>query len=239
MTAAGQTDRSAVGHAARMDRIYRHQRHIYDLTRKFYLLGRDRLVGDLDVPAGGRVLELGCGTGRNLELVRRRYPDCRLFGLDISEEMLISARRRMAERGTATATLIQADASTLDARRQFGEDGFERIVISYALSMIPPWRETLAAAAVSLTDGGSLHIVDFGDQERMPAWFRTGLRAWLARFDVTPRQELDAVAARIAARLDMRCSIEPLSRGYAQLVTVTNRSRSEARTGAPDSGLYG
>ena len=28
----------------RMDRIYRHQRHIYDLSRKFYLLGRDRLI---------------------------------------------------------------------------------------------------------------------------------------------------------------------------------------------------
>ena len=34
------------GHAALMDGVYRHQRHIYDLTRKFYLLGRDRLIRD-------------------------------------------------------------------------------------------------------------------------------------------------------------------------------------------------
>ena len=35
-----------------MDRIYRRQRHVYDLTRKYYLLGRDRLIADLDVPRG-------------------------------------------------------------------------------------------------------------------------------------------------------------------------------------------
>ena len=31
-------------HAALMDRVYRRQRHIYDATRKFYLLGRDPLI---------------------------------------------------------------------------------------------------------------------------------------------------------------------------------------------------
>ena len=44
-----------------MDRVYRHQRHVYDLTRKYYLLGRDPLIARLDVPAGGHVLELGAG----------------------------------------------------------------------------------------------------------------------------------------------------------------------------------
>ncbi|TIV98235.1 MAG: SAM-dependent methyltransferase, partial [Mesorhizobium sp.] len=54
------------GHAELMDGVYRWQRHIYDLTRKYYLLGRDRLIDGLDVPRGGTVLELGCGTGRNI-----------------------------------------------------------------------------------------------------------------------------------------------------------------------------
>lgn len=239
MTSAGGMGRSPAEQAARMDGIYRRQRHIYDATRKYYLLGRDRLIRDLDVPPGARVLELGCGTGRNLALIRRQYPECRLFGLDISEEMLISARRRMAFRGSATATLTQGDASALDARRQFGEDGFERIVISYALSMIPPWRETLAAAAANLVEGGRLLVVDFGDQERLPAWFRSGLRAWLARFDVTPRPDLDAVAARLAARLDMDCSFETLCRGYAQLVTISNRRRPGRHSETADFGIYG
>ena len=42
-------------HAEAMDAIYRTQRHIYDLTRKYYLLGRDRLIADLAPPRGGTV----------------------------------------------------------------------------------------------------------------------------------------------------------------------------------------
>ena len=74
-----------------MDGVYRWQRHIYDLTRKYYLLGRDRLIDGLDVPQNGSVLELGCGTGRNIVLAARRYPNARFFGLDISAEMLETA----------------------------------------------------------------------------------------------------------------------------------------------------
>lgn len=66
-----------------MDSIYRSQRHIYDLTRKYYLFGRDRLIAGLDLLAGGSVLELGCGTGRNLALIARRWPGAELFGLEI------------------------------------------------------------------------------------------------------------------------------------------------------------
>ena len=61
-------------HADLMDGIYRHQRHIYDATRKFYLLGRDEMIEGLAVPSGGSVLEIGCGTGRNLIAAARRYP---------------------------------------------------------------------------------------------------------------------------------------------------------------------
>ena len=77
----------SAGHSGLMDNVYRHQRHIYDLTRKYYLLGRDRMIAELDPPAGGSALELGCGTGRNLILAARRFPDTHFYGLDISAEM--------------------------------------------------------------------------------------------------------------------------------------------------------
>ena len=62
------------GHAALMDGVYRGQRHIYDLTRKYYLLGRDRMIDELQPPVGGHVLEIGCGTGRNLIAAARCWP---------------------------------------------------------------------------------------------------------------------------------------------------------------------
>ena len=52
MSVVGAADASGA-----MDRMYRRQRHIYDLTRKFYLLGRDELIAGLKPPPGGAVLE--------------------------------------------------------------------------------------------------------------------------------------------------------------------------------------
>ena len=49
-----------------MDRMYRMQRYFYDVTRKYYLLGRDQLLEQMEVRAGEHVLEIGCGTARNL-----------------------------------------------------------------------------------------------------------------------------------------------------------------------------
>ncbi len=34
-----------IDHATLMDRVYKRQRHFYDATRKYYLLGRDPMIG--------------------------------------------------------------------------------------------------------------------------------------------------------------------------------------------------
>ncbi|HHZ10065.1 MAG TPA: class I SAM-dependent methyltransferase [Rhizobiales bacterium] len=213
------------GHAALMDGVYRWQRHIYDATRKYYLLGRDRLIAGLDVPRGGSVLELGCGTGRNLLLTARRYPDARLHGLDISAAMLETADATLSRRGLrGRVALARADATRFDAEALFGDAAFDRIFVSYAMSMIPGWEQAVDAALGALAPSGSLHVVDFGQQERLPGWFASALRAWLARFHVSPRAGLVAeIATR--AEADGRPTIfTPLHRGYAWLVVVGPRA---------------
>lgn len=209
------------GHAALMDGVYRRQRHIYDLTRKFYLLGRDRLIDELVPPAGGTVLELGCGTGRNLSLAARRYPAAKLHGIDISAEMLETASASLARANLGTRiVLAQGDATAFDAGNLFGHRAFDRVFISYSLSMIPQWRQALASALEATAPGGSLHIVDFGRQEHLPGWFRTALRAWLRQFHVTPRDNLHEVLESEAWKVGASCRFDSLFGGYAVIASV-------------------
>jgi S-adenosylmethionine-diacylgycerolhomoserine-N-methlytransferase len=200
-----------------MDRIYRRQRHVYDATRKYYLLGRDRLIRRLNPPAGGRVLEIGCGTARNLIVAAHAYPDVHFFGIDISSEMLETARRLVEREGLATdIRLARADATAFDPALLFGVPGFSRIFLSYSLSMMPAWQVVLAHALDWLAPGGELHVVDFGGQERLPGWFRIGLRQWLRLFHVTPRDALEAELTLLGLRSGALTVFERPFRGYAQ-----------------------
>ena len=201
-----------------MDAIYRTQRHFYDLTRKYYLLGRDALIHGLAPPPGGSALEIGCGTGRNLIVAARHWPDAQCYGIDISQEMLETARANVAKAGLADRIAVaQGDATSFDARARFGRDDFDRIFQSYTLSMIPDWQGAIREGVAKLAPGGRLDIVDFGQQERLPRWFRTLLHAWLARFDVTPRDDLFLAVDAAGLTAEHRA----LYRGYAWSARLT------------------
>lgn len=210
---------AGISHARRMDHMYRYQRHFYDLTRKYYLFGRDTLIREMNPAPGASVLEVGCGTGRNLALIGRCFPSARLFGLDISSEMLTSADAKLNRSGKRRAELQVADATDFDPAI-FGERGFDRIVISYSLSMIPDWQKAIEAAIAALNPGGSLHIADFGQQERLPRWFGRLLRAWLRQFHVTPRADLESVLRRAIEGGPYALTFTPHARGYAWLATI-------------------
>ena len=204
-----------------MDRLYRRQRHIYDFTRKYYLLGRDRLLSTLDGPSDGTVLELGCGTGRNIVLAARRYPEAQFFGLDISAEMLETAAAAVVRENLSDrVALARGDATDFDAKALFGTDSFDRVFVSYSLSMIPGWEKTVSAALGALAPGGSLHVVDFGQQEGLPRWFRALLRGWLRKFHVTPREKLRKVLESESERTGASFHFRTLYRGYAWLAVI-------------------
>ena len=203
-------------HKGLMDGVYRYQRHIYDLTRKYYLLGRDRLIADLAVPDGGTVLEIGCGTGRNLIAVGKAWPQAALHGVDISEAMLDTARGSVAKAGMAQrVTLAQGDACGFDAQALFGRASFDRVFISYALSMIPDWEAALRQAARCVAPGGKLEIVDFGQQERLPRFWKRALFGWLGAFHVSPRAGLHAAIEQLAQDVGGVAQSRALYRGYA------------------------
>ena len=171
-----------------MDQVYRHQRYVYDFTRKYYLFGRDSLIRDLGLEPGQRLVEIGCGTARNLIAIARRYPQTKLYGLDASAQMLETARVQVTRAGLEDRiTLVHALAEDLSPA-DFGEEGFEHVLFSYSLSMIPGWRQALAVSVRTLSKQGFVHIVDFGDFQNMPG--KKLLLAWLGIFHVRPRVEL-------------------------------------------------
>jgi S-adenosylmethionine-diacylgycerolhomoserine-N-methlytransferase len=190
----------ATDHAALMDRVYRRQRYVYDFTRKYYLFGRDRLIRELALKPGDRLVEVGCGTARNLIKIARRYPGVALFGLDASQEMLKSAAEAVACAGLEhQIRLVHGYAENLNPAA-FGESGaFDRAIFSYSLSMIPDWRQALAAAGEALRDTGKVHVVDFGDLTGLGRFGATCLRAWLALFHVEPRVEILRGVERLSA----------------------------------------
>lgn len=207
-----------------MDRMYRLQRHVYDLTRKYYLFGRDGLIERLDAGAGEMVCEIGCGTARNLIKMARRYPAARFYGLDASDEMLKTAAASVARAGLdQRLPLLRAYAQSFTAA-DFGLDSpFDRIVFSYTLSMIPEPVEALDNAFGQLRAGGTLHVVDFGDAGGLPGWFRRLLVWWLDKFHVRYRPEVGAWFAERAADGTGRLETRTIGGRYAEFFTLVKR----------------
>jgi SAM-dependent methyltransferase len=145
------------------------------------------------------------------------------------DPVLDTAAASIARAGLSSCVAVaQADATVFDPQTLFGHAQFERVMISYALSMIPPWRAALARALDVLAPGGSLHLVDFGDCAGLPGPFKAALRRWLAAFDVTPRDELGVSLAELSAERGPSCETRDRFRGYATLAVAR---RAEDSTG--------
>ncbi|MCL7996876.1 class I SAM-dependent methyltransferase [Brucella sp. 21LCYQ03] len=219
-----QKQSSSVEHASLMDRVYRYQRHFYDATRKYYLLGRDTMIAGLNVPEGGSALEIGCGTGRNLVKTAKTYPSAKLYGIDISAEMLETAQAAAKRAGIAERTKLErADATHFDPSSLFNVNSFDRIFISYAISMIPEWQSVIKESIRHLNPGGELHIVDFGNQQGLPRWFKKALFTWLNWFHVTPREDLTEVCQSLASSNKAMIQNVSLNRGFSEKVRFINR----------------
>ncbi len=223
------SESGAADQAVAMDQMYRVTRHIYDVTRAYYLLGRDRMLAKVVTNPSTATLEVGCGTARNLIKLARRAEPGLLCGLDASQEMLDTAAASIARAGVPAAgheriRLQQGLAERLDAKAMFGRDEpFDTIFFSYCLSMVPTWPGAIEAAMANLKTGGHLVIVDFWDQKDLPGIFATGLKKWLSLFHVLYRPEVhDALAALgTSGRADV--TFESVQKRYAYIASLKKR----------------
>lgn len=210
-------------HAALMDRIYRGQRLVYDVTRKYFLFGRDALIRKMEVKPGDHILEVGVGTARNLVLLARRHSAARLFGVDASREMLRSAEMKVSRAGlSGQIKLAFGYAEDCSPQQTFGMDRlFDVIFFSYSLSMIPNWQAALVQALKNLKTGGKLYVVDFWDQRTYPRLFQRALRSWLSQFHVQFRPEHLDFLRQIAARENYASELQGVGGSYAYIACLT------------------
>jgi S-adenosylmethionine-diacylgycerolhomoserine-N-methlytransferase len=142
-------------HAARLEAFYRPQAAHYDSFRERLLAGRRTLIDLLGPLNGAHVVELGGGTGQNLEFFGDRLAGlARMEIVDLCPSLLAVARDRAA--ALPNVTVIEADATTYRPEGQA-----DCVYFSYALTMIEDWRAAIENAIAMLRPGGILGVVDF------------------------------------------------------------------------------
>lgn len=133
-----------------------------------YRAGRVLGISALSPGTGEQVLDLGCGTGLNFPLLRERVgPSGTIVGIDRSAQMLQQARRRAARAGWNNVVLIQADAVLLEPaairaaiQEQGGAPSSDAALATYALSLMPEWRQAWANLTALLRTDARVAVVD-------------------------------------------------------------------------------
>jgi S-adenosylmethionine-diacylgycerolhomoserine-N-methlytransferase len=181
-------------HSERLESFYAAQASGYDDFRARLLAGRQELIAALPTPSGGRWIDMGGGTGSNVEYLADRLPQLAdLFLVDLSDSLLNVARARVAERQWSNVRVCKADATTFEPPG--GQ--VDVVTFSYSLTMIPDWFAALENAWRLLRPGGTIGVVDFyvarkhaGPALRRHDWFtRTFWPTWFAADNVFPNAD--------------------------------------------------
>jgi phosphatidylethanolamine/phosphatidyl-N-methylethanolamine N-methyltransferase len=156
----------------KVEKVYARWAPIYDLVFGPLLNYSRRLSIEAAHRVGGRILELGVGTGISLPTYGR---DTRVVGVDISEPMLRKAQERVArERLTQVEGLAVMDA----ARLGFADRSFDCAVAQYVITTVPDPESTLDELARVVRPGGEIVLVNHISAER---GLLAGFERWFAR----------------------------------------------------------
>jgi SAM-dependent methyltransferase len=122
------------------------------------------VLAPIELPAGARVLDFGCGSGALTRLLRRRWPDCAIHGADISRTAVAHARARAAALGIQFHLL---DAGFVRDHRGC----FDFVFTHHVLEHVYDLGATVADLAGLLAPGGRmLHVLPCGNPGSLPHW---------------------------------------------------------------------
>ena len=169
------TDIVTPSHGQRMSSYYSWQAGIYDATRWMFLYDRDTILADLKIAPGETVIEVGCGTGRNLgSVVRRVGEQGRVLAVDCAEPMLSRCAARIKRNDWKNTRLVECEYGSTPVSG--GEA--DVVLMSYSLSMIPNWIQALECAGRDLKPGGRIGVLDFCLAGQSPV--AMGFSRWMA-----------------------------------------------------------
>lgn len=133
---------------------------LYDPLVK--LMGFDRarqeLISQADVKAGQHILDLGCGTGTFVVLLKRQYASAQVVGLDPDPKALRRAKSKVRRAGVS----VQLDEGFAD-ELPYKESSFDRVFSSFMFHHLEgeDREKSLKEVLRVLKPGGSFHLLDF------------------------------------------------------------------------------
>jgi phosphatidylethanolamine/phosphatidyl-N-methylethanolamine N-methyltransferase len=147
---------------AGVEKAYERWAPVYDLVfGKVFDQGRQSTIAEAD-RIGGRILDVGVGTGLSLSDYSRNV---RICGVDISEPMLRKAQNRVRSLGLSNVeTLAVMDAKNL----AFKDGSFDAVVAQYVITAVPDPEATLDDFVRVLKPGGELILVNHIGAESGP-----------------------------------------------------------------------
>ena len=171
---AGTSDRQASADAARLAAVradraaaaagwFESHAREWDAIRSLHVAEEQVEAAMVRVLAGepiGRLIDIGTGTGRIIELFARAATTA--LGIDRSSEMLRLARAKLGEQGLSNAELRQADLYALP----LGDGGADVAILHHVLHFAQQPGAAIAEAARVLSGGGRLLIADFAPHDR-------------------------------------------------------------------------
>ena len=109
-----------------------------------------------DLPAGAAVLDMGCGRGTSVRLIREMFQPARLVAFDVDAAVIEQAGRRLAPLLGEAVELRVADATRLP----FADAEFDAALELGILHHIPDWRAALRETARVLKPGGVFYFAE-------------------------------------------------------------------------------
>ena len=149
----------------------------HDAPGPFFMPHRRDAILALNVQPGECILDLACGTGINFEgVMTESGADGLLVGLDYSPGMLKQAHQRVRRYHWSNVALFLGNA----ARLPFADGVFDRVICTYSLKVIPPYRQALDEVVRVLKPGGVFVVLD-GKLSSGVTRFLNPLIRWIAR----------------------------------------------------------